>query len=90
MTTESLSEEIVRMVYHEAVISDDPYVQEVAVQTSVQDLLEEFERDVRRGATEDEWQVREKLTLAEENIIFLEAENERNLATILSLKGEKS
>ena len=48
MNAEQLSQEIIQLVYHQAVVSDDPYVQEVAVQTSIQDLLEEFEDDAAR------------------------------------------
>ena len=46
MTIEDCTDEIIELVYHSAVVHDDPYVQERAVRAGVWDLLEEFEASV--------------------------------------------
>ncbi len=42
MTAETATAEILELVYHSAVISPDPWVQETHVSVSIQDILEEF------------------------------------------------
>lgn len=42
MTPEQATEDIIELVYHSAIISPDPWVQEAHVETSIRDILEEL------------------------------------------------
>lgn len=42
MTADQATSDIIELVYHSAVVSDDPWVQEVHTSTAVRDILEEL------------------------------------------------
>lgn len=52
MTPEQATDDIIELVYHSAVVSDDPWVQEVHTQVAVRDILEELQNS-KSGFEED-------------------------------------
>lgn len=74
MTADQATSDIIELVYHSAVVSDDPWVQEVHTQTAVRDILEELIDTTERS---DEFYIRTASDLedAKDTIVDLEKEN---------------
>lgn len=75
MTAYQATEEIIELVYHSAVVSDDPWVQEVHTSTAVRDILEEF-TDARDASDEFYPTAASDLEEAKESLATLEKENQ--------------